>query len=296
MATGHDSEPHLSAADAAAAYSLASDVEFAVVGRLAGGETGATEIRSEDGTRRVLKWEANPLNIASRVEGARLAERLRSEAGWPVPFQHVVHADGWLFVAQQFMNGEAVDRLSAPMVEDLMTLHRSRLGLAPADAECQWGADQIEILVSGGRGYCLHEPLRSYDKRTRRVVERIESIGRELVPDQLAGNDIVHADLHPGNLLETDGRIAAVVDLDYARTGDAAFDLAFLAVSSIACPCDPTVRDNLVAVGLDSLDPSRRQAYVGNLLLRLLDWPIRKSRTEEIEFWLPKADWLLDGS
>lgn len=296
MATGHDPEPKLSAADAAAAYSLASDIEFEVVGRLAGGENGATEIRSADGTRRVLKWEANPLNITSRIEGARLAERLRSEAGWPVPTQHVVHAGNWLFVAQQFMRGDAVTRLSEPMVGDLLTLHQSRRGLEPDDSECRWGVDQIEILVSGGRGYCLHEPLRSYDKRTRRVVERIESIGRELVPDQLAGNDIVHADLHPGNFLQTDGRIAAVVDLDYARTGDAAFDLAFLAVFSMAYRCDQTVRDYLVAVGLDSLDPARRQAYVGNLLLRLLDWPIRKNRTEEIEFWLPKADWLFDGS
>jgi hypothetical protein len=37
------------------------------------------------------------------------------------------------------------------------------------------------------------------------VVEQIEAIGRALIPADLAGHDIVHADLHPGNLLQVDG-------------------------------------------------------------------------------------------
>ena len=290
-----DNQPHLSPAQAVAEFSAAVGVGFEVVGPLSGGETGATEIRSAAGDRRVLKWEADPLNIAARTEGAQLAARLGAEAGWPVPHQQLVEHDGWLLVAQEFMAGDPVTGLSESLVDDLLGLHHARLGLGATQPGNQWGTDQIEILVSGGRGYCLHEPLRQYDHRTRRVVERIESIGGELRPEQLAGDDIVHADLHPGNLLQVDGGLASVVDLDYARTGDAAFDLAFLAVSSLAYPCPGSVRRQLITTGLDALDPARRQAYVGNLLLRLLDWPIRKRRTEEIEFWLPKADWLLDG-
>ena len=285
----------LSASEAADVYSAVAGIDFEVVGRLAGGETGATEIRSEAGDRRVLKWESDPRNIRSRIEGAILADRLRTEANWPVPEQNVVQSGGWMFVAQHFMAGDPVTRLTDSVVEDLLTLHQARLGLGATGADSSWGSDQIEILISGGRGYCLHEPLRSFDNRTRRVVERIESIGQELTPDQLGGDDIVHADLHPGNLLQTEGELSAVVDLDYARTGDAAFDLAFLAVSSIAYPCDEGTREHLLEIGLDALDPPRRLAYVGNLLLRLLDWPIRKHRIEDVEFWLPKVDWLLDG-
>ena len=295
MSTGGSPESSLSAAEATAMYSTAAETAFEVVGPLAGGETGATEIKSSSDERRVLKWESNRHNIASRIEGAHLAERLRVEADWPVPKQHVVQIDDWLLVAQQFMAGDPVTRLTEAVVNDLLALHRARLGLGATDSPERWGTDQIEILVSGGRGYCLHEPLRSYDSRTRQVVERIESIGRQLTPEQLAGNDIVHADLHPGNFLQSNCQLAAVVDLDYARTGDAAFDLASLAVSSVATPCEGNTRQHLVEIGLDALDEPRRHAYVGNLLLRLLDWPIRKNRTEEIEFWLPKVDWLLDG-
>lgn len=80
MGTREDAAPELSAADAAAMYSTAAGIEFEVVSRLSDGETGATEIRSGTGERRVLKWESEPANIASRVESARLAERLRAEA------------------------------------------------------------------------------------------------------------------------------------------------------------------------------------------------------------------------
>lgn len=45
--------------------------------------------------------------------------------------------------------------------------------------------------------------------------------------------DIVHGDLHPGNLLQTDGRLFAVVDLDYAKVGDGTFDLTLLALASL---------------------------------------------------------------
>jgi len=294
MASDDGDTQVMSATEAAATYSQVAGIEFEVVGRLAGGETGATQIISNTGDRRVLKWESDPSNIASRIEGAALAERLRVEAGWPVPEQHVVHADRWLLVAQQLMAGDPVTELTDGIVTDVLAIHESRLGLADTDADERWGTDQIEILVDGGRGYCLHEPLRNHDARTRRVVERIESIGRRLSPAQLSGNnDIVHADLHPGNLLQSDGRLAAVVDLDYARVGDAAFDLVFLAVSSIAHPCTDATRRRLMEIGLDSLDPARRQAYVANLLLRLLDWPIRKNRVDEIEFWLPRVDMLL---
>ena len=153
--------------------------------------------------------------------------------------------------------------------------------------------------MSGGHGDCLHQPLHRHDARTRRVVKRIEKIGNELSPDQLRGCDIVHADLHPGNMLQVDGRLAAIIDLDYATTGDAAFDLTFLAVSSLEYECyeyDDKTKHMLMEIGLEGLDQARRLAYVANIILRFLDWAIRKNRPSEIDFWLDHADWLFGES
>ena len=199
-----------------------------------------------------------------------------------------------LFVSQEFMSGSEVTALTHEFVDDFFTIHETRMGLADGGDPLAWGRAQIEILTTGGRGYCLHEPLHAYDRRTRRVALRVEEIGRSLDPQQLQGTDIVHADMHPGNMLQIGGRLSAIVDLDYARIGDACFDLVFLAVSSLSIESDAGVRRRLFEAVRTSVEEPRRLAYVGNLVLRLLDWPIRKGRTAEVEFWLRQADRLLE--
>ncbi len=284
----------LSSEDAVALYSSTIKMPVELVGPLTGGESGATEIRLHAGQRQVLKWELDERNKTARRTGATLANRLRVEARWPVPNQQLCEADGVLFVSQEFMSGDAVNRLTHPFVDDFLSIHETRLGLADVGDPLAWGRAQIEILTTGGHGYCLHEPLHDYDSRTRRVALRIEEIGRTLKSHQLQGTDIVHADIHPGNMLQTGGRLSAIVDHDYTRSGDASFDLVSLAVSSLSTPSDVGIRHRLFEAVRASVDEPRRLAYVGNLLLRRLDWPIRKGRTEEIEFWLQQADRLLE--
>jgi hypothetical protein len=284
----------LTAEDGVARFSIAIGVPVRLLGPLAGGEMGATAVELATGEKRVLKWELDPSNKIARRSGALLAERLRAEASWPCPKQLVVEHDDILFVSQEFRAGEPIQRWTHGLVDDILGLHDSRLGLARLSESASWGQSQIDILTTGGQGYCLHEPLHAYDSRTRRVVLRIEEIGTSLRPEQLAGTDIVHADLHPGNMLQSDGRLAAVIDLDYTRAGDAGFDLVFLAVSSLGLAADGGVRRRLFEAVTSMVEEPRRLAYTANILLRSLDWPIRKGRTEEIEFWLAHADRLLD--
>lgn len=85
------------------------------------------------------------------------------------------------------------------------------------------------------------------------------------------------------------------MDLDFAKVGDADFDLVTLAVASLATEVEPGVRRRLFATIDERPDEPRRSAYVGHLLVRNLDWPIRKGRSEEVELWIAQADRLLDG-
>ncbi len=292
MAADGKQSAGVSAAAAVSVLSEALGVEYVVIGPLAGGETGATEV-SGDGHRHVLKWDLDPDNQVRRREGVVLAERLRTEAAWPCPEQQVIEADDYVFVLQEFMRGQTISHLSRGLVESLSALHDRRLQLSVDDRPNRWANDMIEILVEGGNGYCLHQSLRDFDSRTRRVVERIEELGRSLKPSDLGGTDVVHGDLHPGNLLEVDGQLSAVIDMDYTRAGDADFDLTMLALTSLGVGADRGVRGLLYDRGVHSLPDPKRRAYVGNLLLRFLDWPIRKNRPQEIEFWLTEADRLL---
>jgi hypothetical protein len=166
----------LSTEDAIALYSAVTEIDVELGGPLTGGETGATEIHLPSGERRVLKWESDEQNKTARLTGAALADRLRTEAQWPVPNQLLCEADGVLFVSQEFMRGDKVVHLTSSFVDDFFAIHEARMGLAGEDDPMVWGRAQIEILTKGGRGYCLHQPLHNYDHRTRRIALRIEEI------------------------------------------------------------------------------------------------------------------------
>ena len=284
----------LNVSEAVDQFATAIGAPVTLLGSLTGGETGATAVQLADGERRVLKWETDRDRKAARRIGAALAERLRVEADWPVPRQDLVDSNNVLFVSQELMAGDTVTEMTHGLVDDLLRLHQSRLGIASELEAASWGQEQIDILTTGGEGYCMHQPLHDYDDRTRRIVLRIEEIGHSLRPEELAAHDIVHADLHTGNMLQTDGRLAAVIDLDFATAGDAGFDLVFLAAASLEVTAEAGVRTRLFEAVEDNVDARRRLAYAGNLVLRLLDWPIRKGRTEEVEFWLERVDQLLE--
>ena len=184
-------------------------------------------------------------------------------------------------------------RMTGPLTDDLLALHDLRLGLAPAGAGT-WPDHLLETLTVGGDGYCLHQPLRDHDARTARLVARVEDLGRALDPATLAATDVVHWDLHPGNVLTEHGALRAIVDNDFVTVGDAAFDLVTLALAADEIPADDGVRERLFAAAFDGLAAPRRNAYVGHIVVRCLDWAIRKGRVDEVDLWLTQADRLLD--
>ena len=266
---------------------------YRLIGRLPGGESGAHEIRGPDGSRLVAKWASDPISQDARRVAAKLTARLREKAAWPVPHQRVVESDTCLFVLQEFLPGYPVRVLTDVMLTRLLDLHNRRVRLAQPGDESVWPDTLIRTLTTGGDGYCQHASLRNYDHRTARLLNRIVEIGRGVQPADLRGDDIVHWDLHSGNLLQIDDRLVGIVDTDFVKIGDADFDLATLAVSACAVACEPGVREKLFELAIKPLDDARRHAYIGHLLLRFLDWPIRYRRTDEVEFWLRQGDRLL---
>jgi hypothetical protein len=267
---------------------------YEMVGRLAGGETGAHEITGPGAERLVLKWDTRPSSILHRRQAIVLSERLRADAGWPIAHQRTVVTDDCLFVLQDFMPGEPVEEFGHPLLDRLLALHQGRLGLARAHDPSQWPAGLVKTLTTGGEGYCLHDSLRRYDERTASLVTRIETFGHGIDQGAFVGRDVVHWDLHPGNLLQVGGTLSAVVDSDFALVGDARFDLVMLALTSLTVRCDRGVQGRLFAAAFDGLADLQKQAYLGHLFLRFLDWPIRRGARDEIDFWLTQADQMLD--
>jgi len=240
-----------------------------------------------------VKWDTTPDGRAFRGEAVVLSERLRTVAAWPVPAESVINAEAVTFIIQEFMPGTPLTKFDHGLVDQLLDLHALRLGLADASDPVRWPENLITTLTIGGEGYCRHESFNEYDERTRTLIGRIESFGRTLEAKDFVGNDVVHWDLHSGNLLVDNGRLSAIVDTDFAIVGDAAFDMVSLAVSSLKVECEAGVRSRLFAVAFDHLDELKAQAYLGHLFVRLIDWPIRRNSSHEVSFWLERANELL---
>ena len=285
-----------SGVDAEAAASILCEVTgkpFRHVRQLSGGETGAHQFLGPEGHPIVVKWDTTADGRAFRSEAVVLSERLRCEAGWPVPTESVIDAEGISFVIQEFMVGTPPAAIDHGLIDRLLDLHSRRLGIADPHDPVRWPENLITTLAVGGNGYCRHESFNVYDERTRSLIRRIESFGCSLKVEDFIGDEVVHWDLHPGNLLVDGGDLSAVVDTDFVIVGDAGFDLAMLAVTSLNVKCGSGVRSRLFTEAFNHLDELRSQAYLGHLFVRLIDWPIRRNSPTEVDFWLARADELL---
>ena len=267
--------PRLDAAQLVDRLAAATGVRFSIDGRCPGGEVGAAYVRWPDGRRSVLTMghpRAQPFVAVAR------------RAGLPVPrYELVADLDVAFIVVQELMPGAAPVVVDRPLVEDLLVVNAAMAGLLDQAPD----APGIDLyLRTSGPGFCLHEPLAGYDRRTARVLDWVRDVGAERnIAD---GTDLVHMDFHPGNILVSDGRISAILDWDGAGRGDRRLDLVTLRFD-LAWRA-PHLADWFDDLLRQTVPPDRLRAYWAHMSLRLVDWAIRHHTNAEVDLWLATAE------
>ena len=262
-----------------------------VVGALAGGEVGATEVRGEDGSRFVLKWWDG--DAASGRGAAVLVERLRAR-GYPIPgFVLADDLGGVTVMLQEFVDGVASDEVSGETVDRLLALNRRQIGTGDVGSG-GWARYIAGSLLVGCEGYCVHEPLREYDRRTASLLETIRAAGEAV--GELPAGDVVHLDFHHRNVLIDAGAVAAVVDWEGCRSGDAAFDLVTLAFGLTVARVPVAARDVVWDEARRRTTPEALRAYAAHMALRQVDWSIRHRTAADVDHWLGASLEFLDAS
>jgi hypothetical protein len=255
-------------------------VRLIIEGPCPGGEVGAAYVRWPDGRRSVL--------TEGRARTGPLVDRARA-AGVPTARQEMAaHVDGVRVIVQQRLPGTPPATLDARLITQMLQVNDRLTGLLAGDADPR----PVPLyLTSGGPGFCLHEPLASFDRRTARLLDWVHEVGAE--GSAMIGDDLVHLDFQPGNVLVHDGRLTGVVDWDGATRGDRHFDLATLRFYLTARA--PAL---LGPVGerLAGLSPHRRRAYWAHLSLRQVDWSIRHHDAAAVDHWLTIAESGLTGT
>jgi len=268
--------PKLEPERAVEAIAGATGVRLEVVGRPAGGEVGAAYVQWPDGRRSVL--------TIGRSDVAPLLDRARA-AGVPAPRYELTVPDGTAtYLVQTLLPGTPPNVVDRTLVTAMFAINGRLAGLLADRADLT--APSL-FLRSDGPGFCLHEPLASYDRRTARVLDWVHDVGADR--DTADGDDLLHLDFHPANVLTDatpDGgtAITGVVDWDGAARGDGRIDLVTLRL-------DLALRAPELIAWVDArlaatLPIERWRAYWAHMSLRQLDWSIRHHTRDAVDFWL----------
>jgi Phosphotransferase enzyme family len=269
-------------------------MDFEIVGPLAGGEVGATEVRDRDGRRLVLKqWPGGDEEGGVLQAGIALVERLR-RSGYPAPRYLLAGSfDGQVMAVQTWVDGRQREDVNESMVGRLTEL-ALRHGEVEAPASDAFGAWLTGSLLVGCDGYCIHEPLRTYSGETRALLDRIHVIGARTAGGIAPSTGVVHRDFHHRNVLWQGDEVAAVIDWEGAGAGDPAFDLVTLAFGLTVATGPPQARELPWRAARRSRSPDVLQAYAAHMALRQVDWSIRHRTPEDVEHWLGVGSAALD--
>lgn len=271
---------------------LAADagVRLEVDGRSSGGQVGAAYVRWPDGHRSVLTYV--PATALTRShETARNLEFVRS-AGVPAPrYELVVDLGDEVAIIQELMPGSPPERVDVGLVEQMLALNHRLYGVLAGVT----GVAAVPLyLTESGPGFHLHEPLQAHSARSRRLLGWIREVGAT-VPPVMAGDDLVHVDYHPGNVLvDKNGTISAIVDWDGTARGDARFAIVVMRFTGPPgqLPTDVAARiDHAID---EELTPDELRPFWAALSLRLVDWSIRHFTDPATERWLDLAESRID--
>jgi hypothetical protein len=259
-------------------------IALTVEGPCPGGQVGASYVRWPDGHRSVLTWEPNVLLADLRTGRLAVVDALRA-IGYPAPAtEAAIRVGSAVVIIQELLPGKKIDHLDERGLRQALALNRLQ-------ADSLAGRDDIPLaklyLDRDGPGFCLHEPLRQHNRRTAALERRITDVAHDC-PDYLVGNDAVHLDFHPGNMLTDGDVITGVVDWGGAR-GDRHFDLVTLRFGIHADRPDPDVVRELDAV-LDAVPEEVLRPAWASMSLRMTDWAIRHFTPAEVEHWLDLAE------
>lgn len=257
-------------------------------GKARGGESGAYLVRADGDRRRVLKWRSR--ETLPRLEvTVRRVERLR-DRGYPAPHHRALAIPGAAVLLQDAAEGTVEHSVDRPLLDEVLRLVDLQEGLGDGDDDRPWADYLAETLLEGADGYCLHEPLRTYNDETRRLLGRVHEVGRSVPDVDLPDGDLVHLDLHHLNILRRDGDLAAVIDWDGCRTGDRVFDLVTFGFGLYAAQRDPDLDTQLWRRVRELRRPDVVRVYAAHMALRLVDWQIRHHGPDEVALWMDASE------
>jgi aminoglycoside phosphotransferase (APT) family kinase protein len=247
---------------------------------LPGGSSGVALVRRPNGSLAVLRVAAGASLARERQRVAHI--RALRAAGYPTPHEDEPRllADGTLAGVTDFVpDVEPVDELTFELVDELVALVELQAGLAAGATG--WGQWLRQSLSEGFEDWSRPAMLRA-DPRCAPLADRAitHEEAAATLPDP---GDLIHGDLHQGNVLVHAGQLAAVIDCGAVRSGDRTFDL--VTALTIAATGPAAVRQQLRAAVEARVPLPNLRVYTAHHGVRLLDWALTYA-PDQVQFWV----------
>ena len=262
-------------------------VALHIDGPCPGGQVGASYVTWPDGHRSVLTWRPG-IRLADLRQGPLAVIEALRPAGYPAPATELaVQAGDAVALVWQLLPGTPITHLTPALLAEALALNDLQAGrLAGRRAGAIPATDLY--LTRDGPGFCLHQPLREHNARTQALHRWITAVGASY-PRCLSGDDAVHGDYHPGNILTRHGHVTGVIDWDGASRGDRRLDLVTLRFGLHGITADPAATAHLDRL----LDEFPRDVLIpmwAHMSLRMTDWAIRHFSPGDVGHWLDLAE------
>lgn len=246
-----------------------TDSAWRLDARFAGGMLQGAWRITRGTTVAVLKWHASDSTAPDNPDAAAIVEHLRA-AGYPTPkwLASGRTDDGVAWSVQEFAEGEPLhelDRASAELFIELVRLQRQ----ISLPTETSWNP-YIRAHVFGG--HAAHRSLITAGRGLQALLDETLALAAPFESTELVDDEMVHSDLNVSNVIVRDCRVAAVVDVDGAGRGCAAYDLLSPAVNGVSWASDPAAITRLVDVALDLYGPGPVAVCAACLVIENANW------------------------
>jgi len=244
---------------------------FALDGRLPGGQQdGAYALAEPDGRRAVLKQMFAPRAVP-------IIHRLHA-IGYPTPdvLYHGAAGDGTTYLVQEFVPGTPIHTLTEAYLDQLFVLNDEQADLNPhpqANLLESWSVYAQEVVFA--RSSVWVRALGNHSPTTASLLSALQQATLPYAGTLLPNTDVVHGDLHSGNIIVEHGRISGVVDLVYAGYGTRAIDLASLLYTMDSDDYAPVIRQRLRARLIERFGPAVYAICMAYRAIVVLEWAIR---------------------
>lgn len=243
------------------------------------GESGATRvILDRSGRGYILKWGAGD---EFRLDNAIAITAELARRGYPLAAYLLTGSNldlGWAI--RPMLPGRSMGALDGRYLARILELNEMQAGAALSS---NWPARIVESVLEGFEGWCVLDTIKTHSAETAAMLPEMQEHARAAQRLRFELHDAVHFDFNPQNILVEDGDITAIIDWEGCCPGDRAFDLATLLFYSYD---RPETRARLWERMREIAVPEASALYLSHMIVRQLDWSIRRHAAATVELYL----------